>query len=219
MARSLFKITSRLSPTWQPQVMFDVGANKGNTTRWMKSAYPDVAVHCFEPVPAAYLLLEEATRALTNVTCHQIALSSKRMRAMISTDGASTGNSFQDAPKAKETTTVRTEMGDTFCHGQQIEQIDFLKIDTEGHDMDVLLGFRTMIAARRVDLIQVEVSLNPENRRHVDLTTFRGFLEPQGYRIFHMQSMAHERRNRPVLRRGDVIFISPRLAKAAKLEK
>jgi hypothetical protein len=42
------------------------------------------------------------------------------------------------------------------CHEESIEQIDLLKIDTEGHEMDVVLGASSTIEARRVSFIQFE---------------------------------------------------------------
>jgi Methyltransferase FkbM domain len=45
---------------------------------------------------------------------------------------------------------------DEFCRESGIEYVDFLKIDTEGHEIDVLLGANQMIEAGRIAAIQFE---------------------------------------------------------------
>lgn len=51
---------------------------------------------------------------------------------------------------------VRTVDG--FCIENNIENIDLLKVDTEGNDMNVLLGAETMLSFNRVKVIQFEYS-------------------------------------------------------------
>ncbi|MFP5478229.1 MAG: FkbM family methyltransferase [Alphaproteobacteria bacterium] len=49
-------------------------------------------------------------------------------------------------------------------------RIDILKIDTEGHDYDVLIGFLPVID--QVDFIQMDAAMNPYDRTHVPLWRF-----------------------------------------------
>jgi len=45
---------------------------------------------------------------------------------------------------------------DTFCEENQIKHINFLKIDTEGHELFVLQGAEKLISSQNVDMIQFE---------------------------------------------------------------
>jgi hypothetical protein len=45
---------------------------------------------------------------------------------------------------------------DLFCKERQISQIDFLKIDTEGHELSVLKGASHLISKKNIKLIQFE---------------------------------------------------------------
>lgn len=46
--------------------------------------------------------------------------------------------------------------GDEFCQENGIDHIDFLKIDTEGHDLNVLRGFGGMLTSGAISVIQFE---------------------------------------------------------------
>ena len=74
--------------------------------------------------------------------------------------------------------------GDAFCAGRGIRKVDFLKIDAEGHDFEVLKGFAQMLCRAEIDMLQVECSLNRDNHRHVLLEEVKPFLEGLGYRLF-----------------------------------
>jgi len=54
---------------------------------------------------------------------------------------------------------VRSVSLDDYSASHQIERIDFLKIDVEGAELDVLHGCARLLAREAVDLVQFEVSL------------------------------------------------------------
>jgi hypothetical protein len=45
---------------------------------------------------------------------------------------------------------------DSYCAFEGIQKIDFLKIDAEGHDLEVLKGASTMLAEGRITYVQFE---------------------------------------------------------------
>lgn len=55
-----------------------------------------------------------------------------------------------------EINNIRIIKGDDFCREKNINSINFMKIDTEGHEYSVLLGFSGMIESRAIDVIQFE---------------------------------------------------------------
>ena len=96
--------------------------------------------------------------------------------------------------------------------------IGLLKIDAEGHDLEVLYGFERMLKEMRVDLVEAEVGMNPENRRHVPFEAVKRYLEHRGYRLFLIYK---QRRETPfgrgaMLRRCNVVFASAKLLDAAR---
>ncbi len=80
------------------------------------------------------------------------------------------------------------------------------QVDTEGSDLEVLMGFHNMIGAQRIDLIQVEAAMNPFNKRHVDFASFCGYLEVCNYCLFGIYNQIRETRGRPMLRKSSPVF-------------
>jgi hypothetical protein len=93
-----------------------------------------------------------------------------------------------------------------------LDHIDFLKIDTEGHDLEVLHGFLPRLG--QVDFVEVEAGMNPYNTTHVPFDRLAGFLREAGFHLAHIfqQKMEWKRGGQPVLRRCNPLFVNRRLA-------
>src|SRR5690606_15807787 len=89
-------------------------------------------------------------------------------------------------------------------------QIDLLKIDTEGHDLLVLEGARTMLSNQSIAIIHIEAGISSDNHRHVPFSAIQSFMNEFGYRSFAIYEQVHEwPTGRPDLRRINAAFISP----------
>ncbi len=53
---------------------------------------------------------------------------------------------------------VQTQTLDNFCLSKKIENIDILKIDTEGNDLNVLKGAKKLLSENRIKVIYTEIS-------------------------------------------------------------
>jgi FkbM family methyltransferase len=201
-------------PSLAVRTIFDVGANVGETVRGHHEAYPDARIWAFEPVSASYARLQEVAADLACVRTYRLALAGRDGSSRVASDGTSDQNRLVDAGYGGATERVEVVMGDTFCAAQSTEEINYLKVDTEGFDLEVLRGFHRMLGEAAIDALCVEAGMNATNTSHVALSRFQGYLEPLGYHIFKLYNQSSERRRGPHLRRADVIFISPRLIRA-----
>lgn len=144
-------------------VFFDVGANVGEWTEEALEMFPNTHVHAFEVSPSTY---QKLTTNITspNATLNMFGLSKEagtftlhfNVDAPVNSSlHAKAGlNRLEGANVVEET--VETRVGDAYCAEHGIERIDFLKIDTEGHDYNVLEGFSKMLAEGRIGRIQFE---------------------------------------------------------------
>jgi FkbM family methyltransferase len=174
---------SRQDPPFAPQVMFDVGANKGQTVEEMRAMFPAAHVHTFEPVASTFEMLQQAVEGDPSVTAHQLAFGRVSGVVSMTANAGATSNKIVAAGTARSED-VRIARGDEFCIEQGISHIDLLKIDTEGFDLDVLSGFTGMLRDHAIRMVQVECAISPANRLHVPLDRFLTFLDVFDYGFF-----------------------------------
>jgi FkbM family methyltransferase len=190
--------------------VFDVGANVGKTVAQFQRRFPDAEIWAFEPVKASYEQLVQSTASLEGIQCFNFALGAQSAAGYVSADGTSEKNRLVPARFGRATQSVPIVAGTDFCDEHGIDHIGYLKVDTEGHDLEVLRGFEPMLRDSRVDVVEVEAGMNPENELHVPLQDFLAFLQPCGYRLFRTFKEVSEKPVKgPYLRRVNAVFISP----------
>jgi FkbM family methyltransferase len=144
-------------------VVFDVGAAKGNWTEIALGADPGLHVHCFEPA-AHRLGILEGRGFGERVTLNKLALGDTAGTATIFTESNGGSNSFFPqrydgqtyGEDAVETVSVSTI--DDYCTREQIDWVDFIKMDIEGYEMAALRGAERMLREGRVGTVQFEYS-------------------------------------------------------------
>ncbi len=80
----------------------------------------------------------------------------------------------------------------------KIRKINFLKIDAEGHDLDVLVGFRDMLASDSIEYIQVECTPTTLNSFHNSLEGIQSFLGVFGYYLFGFGEIKRQDNDRKI---------------------
>lgn len=145
-------------------IIFDVGANIGNYTGMLRSDLVGAEIYAFEPNRHAFSTLEAAHGEA--VRCFNLGFGAQEGKAVIytyeggmdSSHASSYPGVFADYHGTTAVCEVEFEMTtiDAFCKEYGIDQIDFLKIDTEGNELNVLTGAQKMLASRRIQTMQFE---------------------------------------------------------------
>ena len=165
-------------------LIIDVGANVGGWAKEAARTWPQAQIHAFEPAAETFAELAAATHHL-NVVSVNAALSDAPGEAILhSVTGESGLTSLYDRDLAVHGITmtagesVRLIRLDDYAAENDIDHIDFLKIDAEGHDLAVIKGAANLIQRGAIDLIQFEFGgANIDSRTY--LRDFVRFLEPQ----------------------------------------
>ncbi len=126
-------------------VALDIGANVGNHSHAFSAFFDHV--HSFEPFDLVADRLEAKASRLPNVTVHRLALgeSAEVLKfATPTTHNLGTGKIDTDGDIE-----VIVKRGDDFVPDTIAEAINFIKIDVEGHELQVLAGLVHTIEKHR----------------------------------------------------------------------
>jgi FkbM family methyltransferase len=215
----MIRTKQKYFPNYAPSIVFDVGANVGQSAVVFARAFPKALIYCFEPVPATFKTLQRRTKALSQVRIFDLALGAQCSTAIMIQRGTSAKNRIvtTDSDIIEDGFgCVTVEAGDNFCRKHDIKKISYLKIDAEGYDNEVLAGFKPMLVEQDIDFIEVEVSMNVSNTLHVPFGETKLALEKTGYHLFHIYGQAMEFLfgGLPIMRRCNAVFVSHSFAEA-----
>jgi len=162
-------IRPRLDGVARP-IVFDVGANVGDYAMLAKHWLPTAHVFCFEPAARTYqdLSANIAKQSHGDIQAYRLGFSDaertadlysytiegKEVSLLASLDRRLATQVVDVAVHSSET--VRVQTIDSFCVAQNIDSIDLLKLDVEGHEVSVLRGARDMLKKRAISIIQFE---------------------------------------------------------------
>lgn len=156
-------VLQRLQKTTSIKTIFDVGANIGDWTLAVSTMFPQAQVFTFEISPRVFKQLAANTTGLTNVRILNTGLSDREGEIYLNFVSGNSAlssclDSFSEEFHRQESTKERCVVttGDLFCSQNSISQIDFLKIDVEGLEPNVLRGFGNLLERKAIRIIQFE---------------------------------------------------------------
>jgi FkbM family methyltransferase len=207
--------------------VFDVGAHVGESATTYANWFPDAAIHSFEPSSDAYSKLTSATCHLKNARSHQIAFGNTEGSAQLFIHPRGPRmNYISETPRVvdagshgQHSEEVQICKLDSYCERENFTTIEFVKIDTEGGDFEVLLGADNMLIQQRIDIIQVECGMNPNNKHHISFEVIKDHLERRSYFVLGLYEQFSEWPTRePNLRRVNAVFASKSVIQANRYE-
>jgi FkbM family methyltransferase len=155
-------------------IIFDVGANKGQTISFFLKLFPEAVIFAFEPNPRLYKMLKKKFSHLGNVKLVNKGVSNQSGKLLLKetvTDETSTFeelNYDSDYLKMKaKVLGVKPEKIVAACYevevitlsefinSESLGFIDIIKIDTEGHELKCLQGLFEK-SESRINYIQLE---------------------------------------------------------------
>ncbi len=131
-------------------VLWDIGANMGLiSAHFADPKYRLKAIHAFEPNPDMFSVFQSLFRNNPTVHGHNIALSSKKARKELHVPvGGSLFGSFVRSHLHHDkitTFSVDCYTADELVDDHRIPPPSVVKIDVEGHEMEVLRGMKRII--------------------------------------------------------------------------
>ena len=211
-------VQRRLVASIPEPIVFDVGANVGQTLQRYAAAIPNARVHCFEPFPASFNALAETAAQYPRATAHELALAdADGERVLHASTTYHTRNSLLERPTGGRTywrggaldeeVTVRVETLDSFRARTNVERIDILKIDVQGAEGLLLDGAKGTLGAGAIGLIYTEVMFVPHYEGGVLYDELAHRLDAHGFSLLNIYDPIVASNGQ--LRYANALFVSP----------
>jgi FkbM family methyltransferase len=196
------------------RVVFDVGANRGDTVDRYLQLFPNAVVYAFEPFPDSFHLLRDRFKDEPRVICHPLAISASTEKQTfyvnenVDTNSLlkpkETGLSSDKQVQNKKQIIVEATTLDLFCSMNGISSIDVLKMDIQGGELNALNGAKKLLKEQKVDIIYSETYFLQQYEKQPLFHDISKFLVDYHYELKDIYSPIYGKGN---LAWGDVIFV------------
>lgn len=171
-------------------VVFDVGANQGDyTAQFLRNG---AMVHCFEPNPDMVHVLQNRYGKCDRVWIHPYGLNSTVGEGKLHITSHPRDCSFLTPtvgwlPFKETAQSIAYTRLDEACKQYNVTHIDFLKIDVQGLDLEVLRGCGEMM--KNIDWVCVEILFIVMYDRCFTLKDFEDFFHEHNFKLFTMSNI------------------------------
>jgi FkbM family methyltransferase len=193
----------------QPLYILDVGVRGGLESQW--KVYEDQAFHIgFEPDEIECQKLNQQFSG-KNQEFYSLALGKQQEQQIFSVCTAPSGSSFYPANidflkrfpddhleqlKVTKTIEIETVALDSFIINNELKYIDFIKLDAEGSELDILKG-GVEVLKKSVLGLSLEVLFHADIRNQPTFSEIDIFLNSLGFKLFDLATYRYARKTLP----------------------
>ena len=208
------KVLKLLVDSNSPTIL-DVGANNGSSLVEFKKWWPNSKVHCFEPQSECWDELDDLSNEFTNVHINKFALGNKNdeskefyshdlntgisgfnkinIESKDSIDLSKLSNDCKSLENHKKTINhkrnVQVKRLDEYIkNDKNINQIDLLKIDTQGYELEILEGLGTEL--NKVRILITELMFYDYYEKSLSFYELESILRPFNFSLYDINHVA-----------------------------
>jgi len=208
------------------KTVFDVGANTGQSAALYRRLFPKAMIHSFEPAGKTHAELAAAVSGDSLVRTWQLALSDQdgtseffvsadpTCSSLLEPSNTVTNADLQEKLQAVGKERVQCSRLDTFCEEQSITQIDLLKMDIQGAELQAIRGAARMLSGGKIRAVFCEVLFSPLYQNACDFELISQAMKESGYKLYGLYNLYHF--GGDGLLWGDAIFVHPDLLAARR---
>lgn len=198
-------------------VIFDVGANVGDTLATYGKLYPNAAITGFEPTPQLMPQLQARFKDKPNVGFVGQAVSNTIATVPMYNSKLPVMNSLLEPVSLNRwgfnaenpTIDVNTITLDAYTEQQGIKGIDILKLDIQGSELNALKGAEGLLRASAISLIYTEALVIPFYKGQPLAHDLTAYLAQFDYSLFNIYTIKESPLGQA--RWFDAIYLSPQM--------
>jgi FkbM family methyltransferase len=145
----------------------DIGANVGVAAAWLSILYQPRRVIAIEPAPGPFALLSDNAKQWPVITAFQLGLCDQKGEGKLhlSKIDSVTNSIHWSSLNTQATVPIELEDAERFLRQIGVDQIDVLKVDTEGCERSILGSIRSRLPSIRVVYVEYH---SDDDRRWID---------------------------------------------------
>ena len=211
-SKMINKFTRLRNEGFKPKTVLDIGAWRGTWARSFTHIFPYADILLFEANPISEPYLKESNYRYFNKLLWKYSNVEKDFYTLTEDlSNINTGSSLyiENTPVYNEITTVikkiKTETLDNLLKENNITDINFIKIDVQGSELDIFDGAENMFKDNFIEFILMELSIKEYNKGTPDFYQCLNYMEKKGFYPFDIFEI-HEWEDRVF--QIDVLFVN-----------
>ncbi len=183
-------------------VIFDVGANQGQSIVRFKKIFPKSIIHAFEPNTIEFKKLILKFKNDKSIILNNCGVGDKKEIKELLITKVTGNSSFYKLNldtqwikiRSNETTVsekkytsgkqrVIIKTLDQYCKEKKIKKINLLKIDTQGYEDKVLSGSKSLLNKNIVQIIETEIMFDDVYKKYLNFIDIEKYLIPNNFRF------------------------------------
>ena len=182
-------------------IYFDVGANEAQSIKRFKKINSQANIHAFEPTPELYKKLVQNFSTDKSIKINNLGVADIKSKLNFYSYKYHKINSFVPVDKNSKFSKSRILASksnekefenivkidvtniDSYCEENNISEIDFIKIDTQGYESKILLGMEKMLSKEKVSIIELELILGFGYEKSFSFYDYEKILNNKNYKL------------------------------------
>ena len=182
-------------------IYFDVGGNEGQSIKRFKKINSQSIIHSFEPTPGLYKKLVQNFNTDKSIKISNLGVSDIKGKLKFYTYQYHKINSIVPVDKNSKFLKSRILANksnekefenivkidvtniDSYCEENNIGEIDFIKIDTQGSEGKIILGMEKMLSKEKISIIELELILGFGYEKNFSFYDHEKYLNNKNYKL------------------------------------
>ena len=183
-------------------IIFDIGANDGQSIKRFNSIFPKSIIYSFEPIEELFKKIIKLYNT-KNFIVNNFALGEKEEKKNFYINKHSFTSSFfkinnkykelHDFDKAQKTTNVKVMTLDKYIKLHNVKKIDILKIDTQGYELNILKGAKLTLKKKIIKFIEIEMIIADYYKKKINIHDIDLIMSKNNYYLYNMENFCYDK--------------------------
>ena len=194
----IYKIKIKNNP-----IIFDVGANSGQSIKRFLTIFPKARIDSFEPIKS-YCDIIQKKYINKNIFINNLGLGQKNSKKKFYISNYDPCSSFLKNNlhkldknfkyfKTKEIININLTTIDNYLRSNNINRIDILKIDTQGTELEVLKGATFALKKKIIKFIELEIIIKAHYKNQNNFYKIDKILSDNKFRLYNLHEFNYEK--------------------------